>query len=93
VENAPLVLAIAERIDEGLVSTAREKRQGVRHFRNTRRHHPMDMVCTVARPWEQPRALLRVESGHVMRHPDTVADIRRLILAATNEDPSSHELA
>ena len=36
---------------------------------------------------------LRVESGHVMRHPDTVADIRRLILAATNEDPSSHELA
>ena len=36
---------------------------------------------------------LRVESGHVMRHPDTVADIRRLILAATNENPSSHELA
>ncbi len=36
---------------------------------------------------------LRVESGHVMRHPDTVADIRRLILAATNENSSSHELA
>ena len=36
---------------------------------------------------------LRVESGHVMRHPDTVTDIRRLILAATNEDSSSHELA
>ena len=29
---------------------------------------------------------LRMESGHVMRHPDTVADIRRLILAATNEN-------